>query len=93
MTLEIQKNDIEACHRLGKENPGKNSPRGVIVRFISRKDRDTIIYYRRKLKRSGVVIVEDLTPDNYALYRKVKEDSLCDQAWTQNGKSFHEVYK
>ena len=67
--LDIRGNDIEACHRLGKKNPEKNSPRGIIVRFISTKSRDTVLYNGRTLKRSGVVIVEDLTPGNYTFLR------------------------
>jgi hypothetical protein len=88
MSLNIAEKDIEACHRLGKRKPGVNTPRGIIVRFVSRKDRDAVLYSRRKLAKSGKVIVEDLTPDNYALYCKVKEDPLCVQAWTKNGNVF-----
>ena len=62
--LDIQE-DIEAAHRLGKKRPDVNTQRGVIVRFVSRKTRDEVLFNRRKLKKTRTVIVEDLTPSHY----------------------------
>ncbi|KAK7475082.1 hypothetical protein BaRGS_00033695, partial [Batillaria attramentaria] len=89
---DVSPRDIEAVHRLGKEpkrraTAGETvSPRGIIVRCVSRKTRDNILYRRKKLKNSGVSMVEDLTQTNYHLLQRVKEYDLCKSAWTKNGK-------
>lgn len=86
MEVKVKPEDLEASHRLGAKNPDKNSPRGVIVRFINRKLKESVIKNRRKLKNTGVVVVEDLTDMNYKLLQRVKADPLCENAWTINGK-------
>ncbi|KAK7481926.1 hypothetical protein BaRGS_00015938 [Batillaria attramentaria] len=89
---DVSPRDIEAVHRLGKESKRRTtagkavSPRGIIVRCVSRKTRDSILYRRKKLKNSGVSMVEDLTQTNYHLLQRVKEYDLCKSAWTKNGK-------
>jgi regulator of replication initiation timing len=86
MQLKVKAEDLEAAHRLGAKNPDKNTSRGVIVRFINRKQKENAIKNRRKLKNTGVVVVEDLTDVNYKLLQRVKSDPLCENAWTINGK-------
>jgi hypothetical protein len=58
----------------------------VIVRFVNRKVKESVIKNRTKLKNTGVVVVEDLTDMNYKLFQRVKADPLCENAWTINGK-------
>lgn len=86
LNLDIQEEGIEAAHRLGRRRTDSNTPRGIIVRFISRKVRDNVLYNRRKLKKTRTVIVEDLTPSNYQLLCKVKDDPICSQSWSKNGR-------
>lgn len=86
LKLNIRREDIEAVHRLGRRQEGRKTPRGIIVRFVSRRTRDDVIFKRRNLRGTGVVVVEDLTPTAHFLLHKVKEDPLCDQAWTKYGK-------
>ncbi|KAH3734412.1 hypothetical protein DPMN_040852 [Dreissena polymorpha] len=50
--------DIDIAHRL--PNP-LNKNKDIIVRFVSRLTRETVMSNRRKLKRTGVFINEDLT--------------------------------
>ena len=67
----------------------KDTLRGIIVRFVSRRVRDSVIRARRNLRISGIVTVEDLTPRAYSLLRTVKDDtSACKEAWSKNGKIF-----
>jgi hypothetical protein len=94
LQVSVKPGDVEAVHRLGK--PGRkggegNAPRGVIVRFVNRKQKELVIKNRKKLKNTRMVIVEDLTDENYRLYRKVKENDLCKHAWTVNGKTMMET--
>lgn len=99
---DVTASDIEAAHRLNSQNSataGGNAgaaaqrppTRSIIVRFVSRKTRDSVLYNRRKLKNSGITMVEDLTKTNFQLYTKVKEDELCNKAWTKNGKVMMET--
>nr|KAG5705097.1 hypothetical protein BaRGS_018827 [Batillaria attramentaria] len=77
----IQASDLEAVHRVGlardrrRDRRGQGlraglSPRAIIVRFVSRRVLHDVFVSQRKLKNSGVVIVEDLTTARYQLLRK-----------------------
>ena len=64
----------------------QGAPRGIIVRFVSRRVRDSVLYARRLLRGTRALIVEDLTPRTYSLLCKVREDTaVCKQAWTKQG--------
>ena len=69
-------------HRLERKQQ-KGTPRGIIVRFVSRRNRDLVIYSRKKLRGIGIFIAEDLSPRRYALLCNVK---VCKLAWSVNGK-------
>lgn len=91
LKLNVRSEDIEAVHRLGQRrssNPSSSTSkkRGIIVRFISRRVRDAVLYARRDLKGTNIVFVEDLTPRAYSLLTSVKSDTaVCQQAWSKNG--------
>ena len=56
----------------------KGTPRGFIVRYVSRGNRDLIIHSCKKLRGVGLVVVEDLSPRTYALLCNVKADTeMC----------------
>ena len=79
LTVDVRREDIEAVHRLGRKQE-KDTPREIIVRFVSRRVRDSVIRARRNLSMSGIVIVED--PHAYSLLWTVKDDTLvCKEAW------------
>ena len=86
----IKSEQIEACHRIGRYKEGKN--RAVIVRFISRKTKDSIIKERKQLKGTRILIAEDLTRENAAWFFKVKmsvkDESSISSVWTHNGETF-----
>lgn len=52
---------ISTCHRLGRYNATSKSPRSIIVRFISRADRD-LVYSMRSKFRSSTRISPDFSP-------------------------------
>ena len=60
LRVDVMRGDIEAVHRLGRKQQ-KNTPRGIIVRFVSRRVRGSVIGARKNWVKSGIVIVEDLT--------------------------------
>ena len=79
--------DIDMCHRLGR--PGDRA-RPIIVRYISRMDRNTLLKRRRELKGTHIYVNEDLTKLNrlvlgYARRQLAENESV----WTREGKLFY----
>nr|KAG5693511.1 hypothetical protein BaRGS_006213 [Batillaria attramentaria] len=70
------------------DSDAEKRPRPIIIRFVSRKCTQSVLTNRRKLKNSGVVIVEDLTQARYSLFMRCREHDKVDDAWTKNGKVF-----
>lgn len=82
----INADHIEAAHRVGVKQAGRIRP--LLVRFLSRKTKFDVIKNRRKLKNSGIVIVEDLTKSIYTLFRNASDHPGTLRAWTSDGKIF-----
>lgn len=88
--------DISVSHRLRKPRRAKpDEPAPVIVRFVSRSDRDRVIRQRRHLiaynegRDIKTYINEDLTIKRaklFAIARTLYKDQIIKQAWTYNGK-------
>ena len=85
LKVDIESRDIEAVHRVGKIRSGEQPPRGIIIRFISRRVRDTVMTARKSLKGTKIIIVEDLTPRTHSLLKDVHMHPLCAQVWTKFG--------
>lgn len=89
---------LDALHRMGKIDPAesKTQPRPIIIRFISRQDKDMFLTkrkVRRNLKASdlgyssenSVFVNESLTPANRELLKKTREaakEKGYSQVWT-----------
>ena len=58
LKIGVGKEDTDVEHRFGMWQK-KNAPRGITIRFVSRRVWDSIIYACRKLHVAGVVVVED----------------------------------
>ena len=61
LKLDVRREDTEAVHHLRKRLK-RETPSGIIVRFVSRRARNSVISARgqKGLRDSGVVLVEDL---------------------------------
>ena len=89
LKVDLKKENIEAVHRLGAKKENQQTSRGIIVRFVSRRNRDSVFYAKRNLRDTGIVIAEDLTKKQYSLLNIVKDNmDLCKQAWTKKGQVF-----
>ena len=76
--------DIDKVHILpGLTNDGK--PRSVIVMFFKHDHKTAVLKQRRKLKGSGVVIVEDLTRTNAGVMNIFRNDERFESVWSQEG--------
>lgn len=102
LDFEITKPMIDACHRMGRR-PGHNSaPAGIVVRFVSRLDKEELLR-RRRVKSNlstrhmnlgvdqPVYINEALTPARRKLMaaaRQVRREKSIKFLWVRNGKIF-----
>lgn len=80
---DINTHKISALHRVGRLQQGK--PRPVIVKFVSRKDKEQVIKARCRLKGSGIVISEDLTHLNIQRLNRLKQQEGVVDAWSAAG--------
>lgn len=93
--LTLKHDDISTLHRLPKpatqsSTTGATSkPAPVIVQFLSRSTRNTVLSKRKLLKGKSVVITEQLTAKKMSLLRKANEfvtSGKLQSAWTHDGK-------
>ena len=88
--MEI-KTVLSPVHRLqtptGSAGASRN-PAPIIVRFTSKKARDSLYASRTKLKGQNIFINEHLTSENAKLFtkaRKLVNDKKLEGAWTTQG--------
>jgi len=84
LEVDITVADIDIAHRTGIFQNDGNRP--IICKFVSRFTKHDVIKARRKLKKSGYVIKEDLTIQNAKLLEKTKELETVESAWSHEGK-------
>ena len=88
--------DISVCHRLQTpRNARANEPAPIIVRFVSRADKDRVIRERKQLKdmntdeTTKVYINEDFPTRRaniFSMARSLQKRKLFKQTWTYNGR-------
>ena len=91
----LEERDISVSHRLPtRRNAPPNQPKPIIVRFVSRADRDRVLKIRKNLKDynedkdTKLYINEDLTAIRAKLFstaRSLQKQRLLAQTWTFNG--------
>ena len=88
----IQHYHIVACHRIGK--PNSHQPRGVIVRFLNRKDAISCLKYKyhagrcKEIGLHNLTINENLCPAYRSIFENLadlKNQGKVKKLWTQNG--------
>lgn len=85
ININVQKNDINYCYRLGTTNTRDKKPRPILVSFCCRWLRDQIFYSKKLLKGSNVLFTELLTAENLKLF-KVARGHFRNHCWTRSGK-------
>ncbi len=90
--VTITQNDIDACHRVGRQStPKNNPPRSIIVKFVKRQTKYDILTVKQQLKddkNEKVYAAEDLTQYRAHLAtecRKLKKNGRIQETWTSNG--------
>ncbi|CAC5414121.1 unnamed protein product [Mytilus coruscus] len=89
MNVNIEKNDIVSCHRIGKE-PTAGKLRSIIVRFFSRDLKYKIMSNKKvlkgKLDYKDIFINEDLTMLRLKMLNMVKKHDNVKSVFTRDGK-------
>ena len=83
LNVDLQPCEIQRAHRLGKKTINNISkPRPIIVRFISHKKRNKILFAKSNLKKtqefSQAFISEDLTPLRSKMLQYIKKECQND---------------
>ena len=86
---EINERDISTAHRLNKTN--NNKERSIIVKFVRRSDRNTVIRHRRALKGKQVVIADDLSPFFMKMLFDFKGVVGQSNVWSVEGQIFVKI--
>ncbi|KAK7467777.1 hypothetical protein BaRGS_00037014 [Batillaria attramentaria] len=82
--VTVAETDID--HRLGARQRDRH--RSIIVKFVRREVKQEVVRQRRKLKQSGIVVTDDLTPRHQQLLRNMKEVVSRDNCWSAEGSVF-----
>ncbi|KAJ8936085.1 hypothetical protein NQ314_012494, partial [Rhamnusium bicolor] len=78
--VNLQSWDIEVCHRVGIK--AKNKERAILVKFSSNKTKNEVLYKKKALKGTKVVIREDLTQQKIEILKiAVEEFGAKNNTW------------
>ena len=96
LQIELHRFSLDGIHRLGRKRiPRPDTevpkPRPIIAKFINYHDRDSVYKCRRKLKESGLTIMENLTKRRVNLLNEVREAVGVKNTWTFDGR-IHAMY-
>lgn len=75
--MESTIDTIDVAHRVGKKK--KDRPRAIIVRFHNRDDRMEVLRERKKLKNTGITIVDDLCWELLQVFNRVRNDERVNE--------------
>lgn len=86
--IQVAPYEIDVAHRLGS-GPGKNRP--IIVKFVRRTFRKTVLANRTKLKGTCVVIKEDLSRKRLNLLKLASQKYGPRKVWSVEGKIYARI--
>ena len=84
LNIDLTSNDINRCHRIGKNNNTK--PRPVLLQLSTYKKKWEIYGNKKMLKNKKVTIKEDLTKTQLILYQQASEKYGFKNTWSIDGK-------
>ena len=80
--LNLNKTDIDICHRLGRKQPQNSRP--VIVKSVSRMLKQSIMRRKKELKGKNIYLNEDLTQCNRFIVGNIKRKlNEGERLWTR----------
>ena len=81
---EINIEDLDRTHRIGKVNNGKFRP--IIVKFARYNVRKNVFHNKRKLKGKNMSITESLTKIRVSKLNEARDLYNCNNVWTYDGR-------
>ncbi|KAK7490339.1 hypothetical protein BaRGS_00018500 [Batillaria attramentaria] len=87
--VSLAETDIDIAHRLGSRQQDRH--RSVIVKFVRRDVKQQVLKQRRKLKQTGIMVTDDLTPRHQQLLRDMKEVAGIRNCWSAEGTVFVKI--
>lgn len=84
--IDIQHENISICHTLPRKSD--KFKQSIVIRFTSRKSRNSVMLQAKKLKGTSVYINEHLTKKNGTIAREarlLKKQKKIVATWTRNG--------
>jgi regulator of replication initiation timing len=85
---KLKYNDIARSHRLGKRDPGRRKPRGIIARFSLETKKISTYKNKRNLSKKGIHLTENLTRFRTGLYSMACDLLNYKNVWTLEGRIF-----
>ena len=86
--LDMDASSLDRVHRVGKISSDRKSPRPILVKFSTYRQRHNVFKKKNLLKGRAVYINEDLTKYRAKLLytaRKLKKDRAISDCWTHDG--------
>ena len=72
LDIELDKEDLDRRHRVGKSNRSDGKPRPIIIKFARYNVRRDVYSNQRKLKGKNLLIIESLTVGRVKLLKQVQ---------------------
>ena len=92
----MKRDEISRSHRIGPKKP-QGSPRPIIVKFVTHRNKSRLYKARRSLKMGGtetaILLSEDLTKKRQSMYaetHQLKKNNFIQDCWTTDGNLFCE---
>ena len=83
----IKSEDIDRSHRLDKPKSSKNAkPRPIIVKFVRYNTCNRIYRNNKKLKGTGISVMESLTGKWISMLEKARQEYTFNNVWSEDGK-------
>jgi hypothetical protein len=92
LKVSLSEDDIDRSHRLGTKQKLNTSDedvkqsRPIIVKFCSYAKRDKVFKCKSKLRKTGIVITENLTAKRMSLLNAAKHHQSVESAWSIDGR-------
>lgn len=89
MQLDMKKDDIKICHRIGKQGAANRS---IVVKLSNLQKRQQILANRKFLKGTSIYVTEDLTGVRYRLFVECRNRLGKHNVWISNGKIYTKLF-
>ena len=89
LDIDIQKEDLDRTHRVGKGNRADGKARPIIIKFARYNVRRNVYSNKRKLKGKSLLITESLA--RVRLLKQAQTRYGVENVWTSDGRILHKI--